>query len=55
VALGWVLARGDHVIPIPGTKRMTYLEENVGAATLRLTSADLVELDDLPTAFGSRY
>jgi aryl-alcohol dehydrogenase-like predicted oxidoreductase len=55
VALGWVLARGDHVIPIPGTKRMTYLEENVGAAALRLTPGDLAELETLPAAFGSRY
>jgi aryl-alcohol dehydrogenase-like predicted oxidoreductase len=55
VALGWVLARGDHVIPIPGTKRVTYLEENVGAAALRLTSDDLAELETLPAAFGSRY
>jgi aryl-alcohol dehydrogenase-like predicted oxidoreductase len=55
VALGWVLARGDHVIPIPGTKRLTYLEENAGAAALRLTSEDLAELENLPTAFGSRY
>jgi aryl-alcohol dehydrogenase-like predicted oxidoreductase len=55
VALGWVLARGDHVIPIPGTKRMTYLEKNVGAAALPLTPDDLDELETLPAAFGSRY
>ena len=55
VALAWVLAQGDHVLPIPGTKRRRYLEENVGAASLELTAEDLAELDALPAALGTRY
>jgi aryl-alcohol dehydrogenase-like predicted oxidoreductase len=55
VALAWVLGQGEHVIPIPGTKRVKYLEENVGAAAVRLTPGDLAELELLPEAFGSRY
>ncbi len=38
VALAWVLAAGDDVVPIPGTKRVRYLEENVGALDVRLTA-----------------
>jgi aryl-alcohol dehydrogenase-like predicted oxidoreductase len=55
VAIAWTLARGEHVVPIPGTKRADYLTENVAAATLRLTPADLAELDSAPTATGTRY
>jgi aryl-alcohol dehydrogenase-like predicted oxidoreductase len=55
VAIAWCLAQGDHVLPIPGTKRVRYLEENVAAASLDLTADDLGELDDLPHALGSRY
>lgn len=55
VALAWVLAQGEHVVPIPGTKRLEYLEENLGAAELVLNDADLAELDALPGAVGSRY
>jgi aryl-alcohol dehydrogenase-like predicted oxidoreductase len=55
VALAWCLAQGDHVLPIPGTKRMRYVEENVAAASLELTPQDLGELDDVPQALGSRY
>jgi aryl-alcohol dehydrogenase-like predicted oxidoreductase len=55
VALAWVLAQGEHVVPIPGTKRIAYLEENAAAAELELTAADLAELDGLPAAVGSRY
>lgn len=55
VALAWVLAQGEHVVPIPGTKRIPYLEENMAAADLLLTSADLDELDALPAAVGARY
>ncbi len=56
VAIAWVLSRGDDVVPIPGTKRVRYLEENVGALDLRLTQAQLDELDALHhhTA-GERY
>ncbi|WP_028062916.1 aldo/keto reductase [Solirubrobacter soli] len=55
VALAWLLAQGDHVIPIPGTKRRTRLEENAAAATLTLTAEDLAELDALPAPVGDRY
>lgn len=55
VAIAWCLAQGDHVLPIPGTKRVRYLEENVAAASLDLTTEDLAELDDVPQALGSRY
>lgn len=41
IALAWVLAQGDHVVPIPGTKRLSHLEENLGAARIRLTDEDL--------------
>jgi aryl-alcohol dehydrogenase-like predicted oxidoreductase len=55
VALAWVLGQGEHVIPIPGTKRVRYLEENVGAAAVHLTPGDLADLESLPNALGSRY
>jgi aryl-alcohol dehydrogenase-like predicted oxidoreductase len=55
VALAWVLAQGEHVIPIPGTKRIAYLEENAAAAELQLTADDLAELGALPDPVGTRY
>jgi aryl-alcohol dehydrogenase-like predicted oxidoreductase len=55
VALAWVLAQGDHVIPIPGTKTPTYLIENAAAADVRLSADDLAELDALPAPVGGRY
>jgi aryl-alcohol dehydrogenase-like predicted oxidoreductase len=55
VALAWVLAQGPTVVPIPGTKKLRYLEENAGAAHVALTEADLAELDALPAPVGSRY
>jgi aryl-alcohol dehydrogenase-like predicted oxidoreductase len=45
LALAWVLAQGEDVVPIPGTKRVAYLEENVGAADVQLTADDLAALD----------
>jgi aryl-alcohol dehydrogenase-like predicted oxidoreductase len=54
VALAWLAAQGDDVVPIPGTKRRTYLEENVGALDVTLTADDLARLDDLRPA-GTRY
>ena len=45
VALAWLLARGDDVVPIPGTKRRKYLEENVGAAFVVLSAAEIGDLD----------
>ncbi len=58
VALAWVLARGDDVVPIPGTKRVAYLEENVGALGVELTDADLTRLEEafpMGAAAGDRY
>ena len=55
VALAWLLAQGEHVVPIPGTKRRSRLEENAGAAALSLSAADLAELDALPAPVGDRY
>jgi aryl-alcohol dehydrogenase-like predicted oxidoreductase len=55
VAIAWVLAQGEHLIPIPGTKRLAYLEENLGAANLHLEPEDLAELDALPEPVGARY
>lgn len=45
VALAWILAQGDDLIPIPGTKRVAYLEDNAGGASVELTPADLTALD----------
>jgi len=58
LALAWVLAQGDDIVPIPGTKRRKYLEENAGAAELTLTSADLSRIDAVAprgAAAGTRY
>jgi aryl-alcohol dehydrogenase-like predicted oxidoreductase len=58
VALAWVLAQGDDIVPIPGTKRRSYLEENADAVTLHLTATELKEIDEkLPvgTTAGDRY
>ncbi|MGI3902950.1 MAG: aldo/keto reductase [Janthinobacterium lividum] len=45
IALAWLLAKGDDIAPIPGTKRRTYLEENVAAAAIMLSAAEVAELD----------
>jgi aryl-alcohol dehydrogenase-like predicted oxidoreductase len=55
VALAWVLARGETVVPIPGTKKPAYLAQNAAAAFVVLSPADLAELDALPPAVGPRY
>jgi aryl-alcohol dehydrogenase-like predicted oxidoreductase len=58
LALAWVLAQGEDIVPIPGTKRTKYLEENVGAAEVKLSKDDLAELDALAprgVAAGARY
>jgi aryl-alcohol dehydrogenase-like predicted oxidoreductase len=58
LALAWVLAQGDDVVPIPGTKRRTYLVENVGALDVRLSADDLRRIDEaMPSgvAAGERY
>jgi len=46
LALAWVLSQGDDVVPIPGTKRRSYLEENIAADDIRLTAAELDRLDE---------
>jgi aryl-alcohol dehydrogenase-like predicted oxidoreductase len=55
LALAWVLSRGDDVVPIPGTKRRTYLEQNAAASDVELTEDDLRRLDAIGDAAGDRY
>jgi aryl-alcohol dehydrogenase-like predicted oxidoreductase len=58
LALAWVLAQGDNVVPIPGTKRVSYLEENIGAAEVELTDHDIKALQDAvprEAVVGDRY
>lgn len=57
LALAWLLAQGEHIVPIPGTRSAKRVEENIGAADLNLTEADLTRIKEiLPTGgFGSRY
>jgi aryl-alcohol dehydrogenase-like predicted oxidoreductase len=56
LALAWVLAQGEDLVPIPGTKRRTYLEQNIAAADVELTEVQLARIDaELPQAAGDRY
>ncbi|MEU9450171.1 aldo/keto reductase [Streptomyces sp. NPDC048277] len=56
LALAWVLAQGDGIVPIPGTKRRTYLEQNAGAVDVELTKEDLARIEaEVPRAAGARY
>jgi aryl-alcohol dehydrogenase-like predicted oxidoreductase len=56
LALAWVLAQGADLVPIPGTKRRTYLEENAAAVDVELTPGDLARIDaELPQVAGERY
>jgi aryl-alcohol dehydrogenase-like predicted oxidoreductase len=58
LALAWVLAQGDDIVPIPGTKHRKYLEQNVAAMDVTLTAADLKQIDEVAprgVAAGSRY
>lgn len=58
LALAWVLAQGTDIVPIFGTKRRNYLEQNLGASTLTLTASELAELDEVfapGVAVGARY
>jgi aryl-alcohol dehydrogenase-like predicted oxidoreductase len=58
LALAWVLAQGEHIVPIPGTKRRRYLEENAAALDVELTAQDLLRLEEaMPNgvAAGTRY
>jgi aryl-alcohol dehydrogenase-like predicted oxidoreductase len=56
LAIAWVLAQGDDLVPIPGTKRRSYLEENAAAADIQLTDDELARIEaELPQAAGERY
>jgi aryl-alcohol dehydrogenase-like predicted oxidoreductase len=58
LALAWVLAQGDDIVPIPGTKRRTYLDQNLGALDVKLSPAELQQIDGLfarGAAVGARY
>jgi aryl-alcohol dehydrogenase-like predicted oxidoreductase len=58
LALAWVLAQGDDIVPIPGTKRRKYLQENIGALDVTLTSGDLARIDEVApheAVAGARY
>jgi aryl-alcohol dehydrogenase-like predicted oxidoreductase len=58
LALAWVLAQGEDIVPIPGTKRRKYLEDNVGAINVQLTADDLRRIDEVAphgAAAGERY
>jgi aryl-alcohol dehydrogenase-like predicted oxidoreductase len=56
LAIAWVLARGDDLVPIPGTKRRSYLEQNAGAVEVELTADELARIDaELPEPAGERY
>jgi aryl-alcohol dehydrogenase-like predicted oxidoreductase len=56
LALAWVLNRGEHIVPIPGTKRVSYLEENLAAADVQLSPEEVERIaDEIPTATGDRY
>ena len=58
LALAWLLAQGDYIVPIPGTKRRKYLEENIGAATVTLTAEDINRFNAVAPqgiAAGDRY
>ena len=58
LALAWVLAQGENIVPIPGTKRVAYLEENLGALEVELSAAELAQLNEIApkgAAAGSRY
>jgi aryl-alcohol dehydrogenase-like predicted oxidoreductase len=56
LALAWVLAQGEDLVPIPGTKRRTYLEENAAAVEAELDDEDLARIDaELPRVAGERY
>src|SRR5689334_7655859 len=55
LALAWLLTKGDDIVPIPGTKRRKYVEENVGALHVTLSGADSARLEELGVAAGPRY
>lgn len=55
IALAWVLAQGEHIVPIPGTTKIGNLDANIAASDVELTATDLEDLDGVPAAAGGRY
>jgi aryl-alcohol dehydrogenase-like predicted oxidoreductase len=55
VALAWLLTKGDDIVPIPGTKRVSRVEENTAADTVELTRDQIAALDALPVAEGGHH
>ena len=55
LALAWLLAKGKDIVPIPGTKRRTYLEENVGALNVKFSGADIAQIEGVGVPSGARY
>ncbi|ACZ86558.1 aldo/keto reductase [Streptosporangium roseum] len=55
VALAWLLAKGEHIAPIPGTKRVARVEENIAADGIELTAEQIAKLDNLPPAAGEHH
>ena len=56
--MAWLLAQGENIVPIPGTKRMKYLEKNVQAANIELSEEDMTEIKQLVQKYpniGDRY
>ena len=56
LALAWVLHRGEHIVPIPGTKRVSYLEENIAASGVQLSDEEVQRItQEIGSAAGDRY
>ena len=56
LALAWVLTRGDDIIPIPGSRRLEAVKENIAALDVQLTASEIAEINsNLPAAKGERY
>ncbi|MBK5117886.1 MAG: aldo/keto reductase, partial [Thermoleophilia bacterium] len=56
LALAWVLAQGEDIVPIPGTKRRTYLEQNAAASEVELSDEEVKRIEaELPEVAGERY
>ena len=55
MALAWLLTRGDYIAPIPGTKRVSRVEENIAADDVVLTADQIRRLDNLPVASGDHH
>ena len=55
MALAWLLSKGNDIVPIPGTKRQSYLEENIAATQITLSAQEIAQLEAAGTATGARY